>query len=401
MMKILILANKPPYPTKDGSSLATLNMAIGLAKQNINVTILAISTQKHSSTIKQIPKELKELISFHLIEVDTRISIFKAIKNLLFSNLPYNIERFINQNYLNKLTELIKINEYDIIQLEGLYLLPYARTIKTLTDRPIVYRSHNLEHEIWQRISINEKNWFKAKYFGILSKRLLKLEIEVTSSVSGIVNISIREKDWFNSLKEIKPSIYIPVGFEIPNSTESNTNETIKLCFIGSLDWIPNQEGLKWFIDNVGQLAKSKKPSLELHIAGRNSSKSFNDYLKANRGIFFHGEVPESKQFLSNYKIMIVPLLSGSGMRVKIVEAMFMRLAIITTSIGCEGIDAVNENNVVIADKPEDFLKAIEVLTQSTELIESISNNAFTFANENFNVTKLTEKLIGFYKSII
>jgi len=400
-MKILILAHKPPYPTKDGSSLATLNMAIGLAEQGVEVTILAISTHKHPSTIEQIPLGLKDKIKFNLVEVNTKISLFKAIKNLLFSNLPYNIERFIHPYYSNKLKELINSSHFDIIQLEGLYLLPYVSKIKELTKAPVVFRSHNLEHEIWQRLSHNERNWPKAKYFKFLSKRLLKLEEKVNSSTSAIVTISKKEANWFNLQNEAKPSTHIPAGFEAPKFGKPNIKEYNKLCFIGSLDWIPNLEGLKWFIDNTWPLALAKNPKLELHIAGRNASKTFLDYLSGKKGIVFHGEVEDSKQFLSQYGIMIVPLLSGSGMRVKIVEAMFLRLAIITTSIGCEGIDVTNGKNIIIANSSDVFSKEIEVLTQSPELIGTISNNAFTFADENFNIARLTEKLIGFYKNII
>lgn len=400
-MKILILSHKPPYPTKDGSSLATLNMAIGLAEQGIDVTIQAISTQKHPSTIEQIPHELKDKIKFYLVEVNTKVSVFKAITNLLFSNLPYNIERFINPNYSNKLKGLINSSQFDIIQLEGLYLLPYVSKIKEVTNKPIVYRSHNLEHEIWQRLSLNERNWLKAKYFKHLSKRLYKLERNVNNLASAIVTISKKEEDWFNSQNNVKPSIHIPAGFKKIKLETSNIKEPDKLCFIGSLDWIPNLEGLKWFIDNTLPLALSKIPKLELHIAGRNASKAFEDYLCGKKGVVFHGEVEDSKQFLSQYGMMIVPLLSGSGMRVKIVEAMFLRLAIITTSIGCEGIDVTNGENIIIANSSDDFAKEIEVLTQSPELIDSISSNAFTFADENFNIARLTEKLIGFYKNII
>lgn len=400
-MKVLILANKPPYPTKDGSSLATLNMAAGLAEQGVDVTVLAISTQKHPSTLEQIPQELKEKIKFHLIEVDTRISLLKAINNLLFSNLPYNVERFINQGYTNKLKELINSTKFDLIQLEGLYLLPYTSKIKELTDKPIIYRSHNLEYEIWQRLSLNEKNWLKAKYFRLLSKRLLKLEKSVTTTVSAVVTISKKEEDWFNHQDNAKPSIYIPAGFKAPIQWHSTNEEQNKLCFIGSLDWIPNQEGLKWFIDDTWPLAIAKNSKLELHIAGRNASKAFATYLKSQKRIVFHGEVEDSKQFLSQYQIMIVPLLSGSGMRVKIIEGMFLRLAIVSTPIGCEGIDVTSGENIIIANTPDEFAKGLEVLTQSPEIIDRISSNAFTFADENFNIAKLTEKLINFYKNII
>ncbi|NOU17875.1 MAG: glycosyltransferase family 4 protein [Bacteroidales bacterium] len=400
-MNILILANKPPFPAKDGSSLATLNMAKGLAKVGNKVTILAISTPKHQCEPEWIPKEIKDLINIKLIHINTRINPFKGILNLFFSSLPYNIERFSNKNYSIALKDIINSNKFDIIQLEGLYLVTYLLEVQKLTKAPIVYRSHNIEHEIWERISKNEKNWIKTKYFSLLSKRILRMEISISAQVNALVAISQRDEQWFKANDFSKPTISIPMGYTKPELINSTGLANSDICFIGSLDWIPNQEGLYWFLNNVWPRILNECPSVSFHIAGRNTSKSIVERLKKEKSVIFHGEVESATEYLSRYSLLAVPILSGSGMRVKIVEGMMLGNVIVTTSIGLEGISATNREQVIIADEPKDFAEAIIELIRIPALKNSIAKKARIFATDNFDTSALAEKLEAFYKKLI
>ncbi len=400
-MNILILANKPPYPAKDGSSLATLGMATGLSKLGNRVTVLAISTPKHPCKIEQIPIVLKELIDFNLVYINTRPNPFKGIYNLLFSKWPYSIERFINHRYSHKLAEIIKANRFDIIQIEGLYIAPYLKIIKRLSNTPIVFRSHNIEHEIWSRISMNEKNWVKAKYFVLLSKRIRRMETKISDHVDALVAISKRDEQWFVSNGFNKPSISIPSGYPSSGLTNITGLSNNDICYLGSLDWIPNQEGLNWFLDKVWPKIFRTFPDLTFHIAGRNAPTSIIERLKKEKRVIFHGEVESSQEYLKNYSILVVPILSGSGMRVKIVEGMMLGKAIVTTTIGIEGIDAINHEHVIIADTPDDFTNAIDELIHQPRYKASIAEKARIFAMGHFDDLKITEELEVFYKRLI
>ncbi len=400
-LNILILANKPPYPAKDGSSLATLCMAEGLAKLGNKVTILAIATHKHPCKIDQIPTELRQLINFNLVEINTSFNPIKGIINLFFSNQPYNIERFIDSNYSKRLTEIIKANNFDIIQLEGLYLFPYIKITQALTDKPIIYRSHNIEHEIWQRLSINEKNYFKSKYFSLLSKRIRTMEIDIAHHVNALVAITKRDEQWFFSNGFNKPSVTIPMGYSIPNSSRIANNSNNEICFLGSLDWIPNQEGLIWFIDKVWQKIHREYPNLNFHVAGRNAPSSIIDRLAKEKNIVFHGEVDNAQAYLMKYSILIVPIISGSGMRVKIVEGMMLGKVIVTTSMGIEGIDAVNHEHAIINDMPDGLAQEIIELIRRPSYQVSIAEKARIFAKEHFDSPTLSKELENFYKQLI
>lgn len=400
-MNILILTNKPPYPARDGSSLATLCMAEGLAKSGNKISILAISTPKHQCTIDQIPFEIKDIIDFYLVDINTQINPIKGIINLFFSKLPYNIERFINARYTKRLTEIIKANHFDVIQIEGLYLAPYLKAVRNLTNAPIVYRSHNIEHEIWFRLFQNERNWLKSHYYSLLSKRILILEKSIPQQVEALVAISKRDEEWFINNGFKKPSVTIPMGLTIQNPFNITGLSNSEPCFLGSLDWIPNQEGLLWFIDEVWPKILMVHPDLIFHVAGRNAPESIIERLKKENRIIFHGEVDDSQKFLFDYSILIVPILSGSGMRVKIVEGMMLGKVVVTTTMGIEGIDALNHEQAIIVDTPNDFAKAITELIRQPTLKSSIAEKARNFAMAHFDNAKLTRELELFYKQLV
>ncbi len=399
-MKILILSNKPPYPSKDGSSLATLNMAKGLTKLGNDVTILAITTKKHHCRIEQIPDDLRQAISFNFVEINTSINPIKGIINLLFSKLPYNIKRFINAEFTQKLIEIIKGAKYDIIQIEGLYLAPYIQTIKNTTSTPIVYRSHNIEHEIWTRLSLNEKNLLKTKYFALLSGRIKMMEEKIPHQVNALIAISKRDENWYRSIGFKNPSITIPMGYAVQNNENITGLLNNEPCFLGSLDWIPNQEGLIWFVDKVWPKIHLEYPNLNFHIAGRNAPDWLIERLK-KKNVIFHGEVEDAQAYLAKYSLMVVPILSGSGMRVKIVEGMMFGKIIITTTIGIEGIDATNYEHAIIVDTPTDFAKAIVDIINDPSQKLAIAEKARIFASEHFDDLKLTNKLLNFYKGLL
>ena len=159
-MKILQVSNKYPFPPKDGGAIATLTLANGFARAGHEVSLLAMRTPKHGGkTMKNGDRfPYHEVITTY---VDTTIRPLQLIRNLLFSGLPYNAERFINADFREKLAGILTRNHYDIVQLEGLYLMPYAETIRKCSRAKIVLRAHNIEHEVWKRITLQTKNRIK------------------------------------------------------------------------------------------------------------------------------------------------------------------------------------------------------------------------------------------------
>ena len=377
-MKILQVTNKVPYPVKDGGAIACMNLARGFSLLGHQVTILAMNTVKHHITFGEIPESVKELAEFKLVNVPARISPVSALLNLFFSKKPYNATRFISKTFAEELKKILQENKYDIIQLEGLYVCPYIPVIRRNSNAKIIYRAHNIEHEIWGRTAIMAHG-FEKWYLKNLSKRIRKFETQIINSYDLLVPITSRDGNILNKLGNTKPTHVSQTGIDssvlIPNS--KNLNHPT-LFHIGSLEWSPNQEGLIWFFENCWDAIREKYPDLKFYVAGRNAPPWFQKMLNLPN-VVFKGEVADAYEFMNSKSIMVVPLFSGSGMRIKIIEGMALGKPIVTTPVGTEGISTTSGENIIVIANTEGFVQSISDLIENREFFDKISKNAIEF----------------------
>ncbi|MDD3741467.1 MAG: glycosyltransferase family 4 protein [Bacteroidales bacterium] len=402
-MKILILTNKMPYPPRDGGSIASLSLALSLQRCGNDVEILSMNTSKHYFNADNIPSDINSKIKFHCVDINTDTKLIKAISNFLFSSIPYNAERFISDNFGKKISELLQTSSYDIIQLEGLYLCPYIETIRKFSDTKISLRAHNIEHEIWTRAAVNEQQRLKKIYKRNLAQRIKKFKLKYINKYDLLVPITSRDANLYTVFGNNMPIHVTPTGIDNDNillQNPLNSSEYPGFFHIGALDWIPNIEGLTWFIEKVWKEFSKKYPEYKFSIAGRNASEDFERYLMQNN-INYLGEVESAAEFISQGSVMIVPLLSGSGMRIKIIEGMAAGKTIITSSLGTEGINTTNDENILIADTAEIFYSQLIRISKSKELHNYISQQARNFVLKNYDNDKIANSLTDFYKNNI
>ncbi len=396
-MKILQLCNKVPYPPYDGGAIAMLNMAKSFAKNGHEVTMLAMCTDKHRKSTTQIPTDLGRLIKFIYIDINTRISPLKLIINLIFSKQPYIAVRFINKKFAVALTELLQQETFEIIQLEGLYLKPYIPLIRKNHQGILTYRAHNVESEIWHRIADTTSHMFRKWYIKVLAHRLSIFEKDMINRYDLLIPISANDYSWYQANGNNKPGHLTPTGISEENfNPPIKTHHAIDLFYIGALDWIPNQEALLWFIDRVWPTLKEKQPDIRFHIAGRNAPEWLARKFK-NSSVNFHGEVENAQQFIDSHSLMVVPLFAGSGLRIKIIEAMARSKPIITTKIGAQGLNITPGKEIIIADNAEEFILAINQLLDDSSRADELQKNAFAFARQNFSDEQIVKNLLYFY----
>jgi glycosyltransferase involved in cell wall biosynthesis len=399
-MKILQVTNKVPYPVKDGGAIACMNLTRGFSLLGHQVTILAMNTVKHHITLGEIPESVKELAEFKLVNVPARISPVTALLNLLFSKKPYNATRFISKIFAEELRKILQENEYDIIQLEGLYVCPYIPVIRENSNAKIIYRAHNIEHEIWSRTAIMAHG-FEKWYLKNLSKRIKRFEKQILNTYDLLVPITGRDGTILDNLGNTRPVHVSQTGIDssvlIPNS--KNLNHPT-LFHIGSLEWSPNQEGLIWFFENCWDAIREKYPDLEFFVAGRNAPPWFQKMLNLPN-VVFKGEVADAYEFMNSKSIMVVPLFSGSGMRIKIIEGMALGKPIVTTPVGTEGISTTSGENIIVITDADGFVQSISDLIENREYFDKISKNAIEYIHENFDNLSSAGALIEFYKKHI
>jgi len=397
-MNILVLANKLPFPPRDGGSIATLNMLLGLHHAGHQLTCLAMNTSKHPFPLEQIPQELQNKIHFLGVECDTSLRPLRLLINLLFSNTPYIAERFKSKSYSRALHGLLQAESFEIIQFEGPYLFSYLEQIRKESPARISLRAHNAEHLIWQRICLKENSPVKKYYFRNLARRLQTFECMVSNRVDMLIPISEKDEAIFRELGTFTPMLTIPTGLNLAEYPLTEIPGDSSIFFIGALDWLPNQEGLTWFLDHVFDLLLEELPEIRLHVAGRNAPESIRKKL-VHRNIIFHGEVEDARTFMQSKGIMVAPLLSGSGLRIKILEAMALGRPVVTTSTGIEGIPAENLRSVMLGDDPQSFKSLLLKLINDPEMSARMVAEARKLISQEFDTFRLSLRLSQFYKA--
>lgn len=395
-MKILIICNKSPWPPREGGPIAMNMMVEGLIRAGHRVKVLAMNTHKYFVNDADIPPEYKAKTAIEFIPVDLRINPLNALISLL-KGRSYHVERFVSALFRDRLAAILKEEEFDIIQFEMLYTTPYLETARSYSKAGMVFRAHNIEHLIWERIAMQSKGRLKRRYLRHLAGALKKYELSVIRKFDGIAAITENDAEFFR--KYNSSVIAIPFGID-PDSFPKPLphNKPMTLFTIGAMNWIPNSEGIRWFLDNVWPDINREFPSLKFHIAGREMPLWMKECNLAN--VIIEGEVQNATDFMEKHSIMIVPLFSGSGIRIKIIEGMASGKTIISTTIGAEGIDYSNRENILIANEPCEFFEMISICAGDPSLCRKIGENACRLIRERYNRNTLISRLTGFYKII-
>ena len=396
-MNILMLCNKSPYPPSEGGPMAMNSIVNGLIEAGHKVKILAVNSEKYHIKEEDIPVSYKEKTNIEFVDINLSIKPIEALKNL-FSDKSYHVERFISEDFKQKLIEILNKDKYDIVQLEMIYMAPYIETIRSHSDALIVLRAHNVEHLIWDRIAKKTNFPLKKWYLKHLVRTLKEYELNAINKVDGIAAITYRDAAFFRGETAI-PVIDIPFGVNPEEFTPCyEINERPTLYHIGSMNWMPNTEGIKWFLKNVWSKLHEREPDIQLNLAGRHTPKWMKKLKMKNVNV--HGEVPDAKEFIKDNDIAIVPLLSGSGIRIKIIESLAMGKTVITTTIGAEGIQYSEYNNIIIADTPTKIVETICRITKDPEEIRRIGRNARKLIEDLYDNKKIIDRLLIFYDEI-
>jgi glycosyltransferase involved in cell wall biosynthesis len=398
-MRILQLCNKAPFPANDGSSIAISTLAQGLADNGMEVHVLSINTKKHFKPDQNISAALKQKTNYQSVYKNADTSALGAFLNL-FSSQSYFVSRFFFKEYEEVLIKKLQTNSFDIVQLEGVFMATYIPIIKKYSNAKIVLRSHNVEHQIWERHLLSEKNFLKKMYLTIQNNRLKGFEINTCNKVDAIVTITDEDKKNISSICPKTPINTCLTGVNLEEYKQVLQSKNPNTLFhFASMDWMPNIEAVDWLVTHVWNTIVKQQPEATLILAGKGMPERIK---KLNsKHIIIIDDVIDAVAFYNTYDIMLVPLWSGSGLRIKLVEGLAYGKAIITTSIGAEGIDYEKNKHLLIADTSEEFASAILSLISNSTLKLNLQKAARNLAEKHFDYKVNAAKLIAFYQSLV
>ena len=394
-MHILQIAKKFPWPVKDGEVIGIFNLTQGFAGLGHQVTVLSLNTKKHYFPPDKLPAAIAKLAEFKAIDIDTTVRPVDAFLNL-FSDKSYNVERFYSEAFEQKIAETLAAGNFDVILLEGIYLMRYIDVIRRNTKTKVLLRPQNVEFVIWERLYETESNWLKKQYLHLLADRMKQFELKYINLADVVVTVSETDLNIFNQYGLRLPSKAVPTGYVFDSLPGISLNEENAVAFIGGMDWMPNREGVEWFIAKVWPAVLLQIPDAKFYLAGRNFPEEIKNLNV--KGLVIVGEVEDAKQFIMSKSISIVPLFAGSGMRVKIVEAMALGRAVISTSVGAESLQYTDGSDILIADDAAVFANAVIKMMTDRHLRIALGKNAQQLVLDVYDNRKICTEILEFSK---
>lgn len=394
---VLIIMPKPPYPMIDGGTVAMANHLKLWQKAGFSVHIFFIHTSKHPFQPTAFPPEWESGINMFSEFVNTKFAL-PDIFTILFSAQSYQASRFYTKKAADSIKQLWTLHTYKYIVMDGLFSSVYLSDIHGCTVAPVILRSHNIEHRIWQTlreaISNPLKRWVALRE----TEKLRSWEYHIFSSVDGIISISSEDAEIISNHNPTQRITTIPLLIEDTANPKEKPMRALQLFHLGAMDWHPNIEGVKWFLQDVFPGIYKMHPDISFHFGGKSMPASFLD--TESEGVYCYANVPDAKAFMQNFDVLVVPLHHGSGLRIKIIEAMAMGIPVVCTTKAASGIPLQPERDVLIADSPQDFIDAINRLYSDTSLYNSLSKNGIAFIQRNYSMQYGENKLHAFLNSI-
>ncbi|MGM0480114.1 MAG: glycosyltransferase family 4 protein [Bacteroidota bacterium] len=390
MSKILHFSHKPAFPLRDGGCVAISSVLKSLISHPENdVYHFTLSTTKHPFDRDDYPQSWLNKMELEHFQINTRTDLIGALYYLL-RNKSYNIVRFKDKQLYKRLRELLEAEKFDMIILESLYTTLYLSLFQEYGG-PIIMRAHNVEHLIWKQLTQGQISPLKKWYFNRLSQQLKGYEDAVAASLNGIMAITEEDARYFHRFTPAVTVTAIPTAVKTNFDKPDYSREDF--YFLGAMDWLPNKEGIHWLLKRV--IPDGIKGST-LHIAGKSLER--NEIKHEN--VKCHGEVDDAKEFINRHGICLIPMQSGSGIKIKLLENMAMAKPIITTSEGVRGVEVQHGREVLIADTPEDFREQMYALLIDRKKREKLGQAAKAFVIHNFGEEKITRRINSFIHDV-
>lgn len=392
-MRILVVCNKSPFPTVDGGTLAMAAILETLHRLSYDVVTVVYDTPKHPFSKEAIPAHLQSAIDWHPVPVNNKIYPTAAAWHIIKGD-SYILDRFHTSGIEQYLENLLHDHVFDLVHLDSLFTLGYADLIRSHTKAPIVYRAHNIEYRIWEMMQSATNQPLKRKYLQVETKKLKAAEAQLIEQVDGILAISPQDLQWFQEHYSEIPMADLPFAMDLP-SPEKITPPNAQVFHLGAMDWLPNQEAIRWLLKEVWPLVVEQEAGAQLHLAGRHMPK---DMLACTQStVTVSGAIPDAQSYMLSHGIMVVPLLAGSGLRIKIIEGMALGRAVVTTTQGLQGIPASPGKEVWVADSAEDMATALVSLIRDEALRQAIGQTARQFIAERYTLEHVGKQLAAFY----
>lgn len=371
--------------------------------------ILKALARKHRVTILSFYGAEAERRHFHVYEslgvklvpilkpaIDRSVGPKDLLRSLLTS-LPLTVSKYHDARMAEEISR--HLGEIDALHCEHMHMAQYLFGIDNL---PKVLDAHNVESQIAERIAASEKNPLKKLLLRWNFSRMLQFEKRVAADFSMLLSVSSLDLHALETNFQAKRVRLLENGVDVdyfalapPVKREVRKN----LVFVGAMDWLPNSDGVVHFVDAVLPLLKKECPQVQFTVVGKNPPEQIQN-LSQIEGVRVTGTVADVRPYLADADVVVVPLRVGGGTRLKILEAFASGRPVISTTLGCEGIECLNGEHLVIADNPADFAASVLRVLRDPDFSGVLTQNARKLVLQKYSWDVICDKLDRFYAEV-
>jgi glycosyltransferase involved in cell wall biosynthesis len=406
--KVLFVAGRPPYPLDTGAKIRSWHILASLCGK-YDVDVLCYRENEDSFSWNEAAKKIgvRRLVEIDNPKLNYQVS-FSMFMSATIRSLPVTVIKYQTKVMTEMFQEFLR-NRYDIVHIEHVHL---AGLLKYVTDSEIVCSldAHNVETQIAKRMCNLESSPFRKTALAIHAWNMYKFEKCAFSRSDFIMAVSREDADLIKAMSAAEsPRVSlvengVDIEYFTPALTGGGASTSSKhdatsdgeesIVFVGSMDWLPNIDGVKWFVEETLPLIRKQKPYCRLSIVGRNPHPSISALTNPEEGIVVTGTVDDVRTFVREASVAVVPLRYGGGTRLKILEAFAMGTPVVSTALGCEGITYENGEHLLLAETPREITEACILLMDNEKKAAEISRAARQLALEKYSWDAITEKML-------
>jgi sugar transferase (PEP-CTERM/EpsH1 system associated) len=399
-MKILFLTTRLPYPLDTGAKIRTWNLFRCAAGRH-DVTLL---TFLHSESERRWVPTIQSLVPAARIETvvhpDSRSPAARwwSAGPRLLSALPYTVVKYNVEAMRRRIEEEIARDGYDMIHCDQIHMAQY---LIGRTRLPVVLNEHNIESSLLQRVADVQRNRLLRGFYQRQQQKMETYERTVCEAVDHVLTVSATDRD---RLARLAPKALSSVVINGVDTDYFRPMEAVpgppNVVFTGLMDWMPNVEGVIFFIREILPLVRKAVPGVRFAVVGRDPVAKLLRAADEEADVVVTGGVPDVRPWLAKASVVIVPLLSGGGTRLKILEAMAMGKAVVSTRIGAEGLDLEGGREICIADDPFKFAERTIALLSDRAEAERIGLAARRRVVGSYDWKEAGQQLLNAYDSV-
>ena len=400
-MHILWIKTELLHPVDKGGRIRTYQMLRALARQH-EVTYLTLDDGTAAPDAKAKAHEYcahVEVVPF-TPPAKGSAGFFSALLGNLISPLPYAVSRYEVPALRQRLRDLVRDRKVDVVVCD--FLAPSINVPNDL-GVPVILFQHNVEAMIWERHAQVASHPLKKWYMGEQWRRMRRFEASECRRFDRVVAVSVQDAEVFRRDYGVTDCPDVPTGVDTDYFVRQPAVARIpgSMVFTGSMDWMPNEDGIAWFVETALPGIQAAVPGATLKIVGRNPTAKVRSLHEPARGVTVTGSVPDVRPYLAEAQLFVVPLRVGGGTRLKMYEGMTMGLPTVSTTIGAEGLPVVDGEHLLLADTPEDITRACVALLQDPVRAVAMGDAADSFVRHQFGWDGVARRFAEFCQAVI